>query len=88
VDVDPSVFVDEIERSGPQVLGLSALLTTTLPEMKNTIDSVRAAGVRDKLRILLGGNAVKKEFGSEIGADATALDAVEGLGICRRWTQK
>jgi methanogenic corrinoid protein MtbC1 len=85
VDVESSTFVDEIRKSRPQVLGLSALLTTTVAEMKNTVGATREAGVRSKLKILLGGNAVKKEFASEIGADAAALDAVEGLEICRKW---
>jgi len=88
VDVEPATFVDQLKKSGPDVLGLSALLTTTLVEMKNTVNAVGMAGVRKKLRILLGGNAVSKGFASQIGADAGALDAVEGLEICRRWTQK
>ena len=88
VDVEPSVFVDEIRRSSPQVLGLSALLTTALVEMKNTVHILGTSGVRSNVRVLLGGNAVKKEFGTSIGADATALNAVEGLEICRMWTRK
>jgi len=85
VDVEPSVFADEIRKSSPQVLALSALLTTSLAEMKNTVDSLVAANVRSKIRVLLGGNAVKKEFGKEIGADGAALDAVEGLELCKSW---
>lgn len=88
VDVEPTVFVDEVRKSSPQVVGLSALLTTVLSEMENTVDTLRTSGVRSNVRVLLGGNAVKKEFGTRIGADATALDAVEGLEICRVWTQK
>ena len=88
VDVEPMSFVNEIRQAHPQVLGLSALLTTALEEMRNTLDELRAAGVKTNLKVLLGGNAVKKEFGAEIGADATALDAVEGLGICKEWTER
>jgi methanogenic corrinoid protein MtbC1 len=88
VDVEPTAFVDQVKESRPQVLGLSALLTTALMEMKSTLDTLRAAGVKGNLKVLLGGNAVKKEFGAEIGADATALDAVEGLEICKGWTKK
>jgi methanogenic corrinoid protein MtbC1 len=88
VDVEPDSFVEEIKKSTPDVLGLSALLTTTLTEMRNTVEAVSTAGVRTKLRILLGGNAIKKEFASEIGADAGVLDAVEGLEICRKWMQR
>jgi methanogenic corrinoid protein MtbC1 len=88
VDVEPASFVNEARQSSPQVLALSALLTTALVEMKNTLDELRAAGVKANLRVLLGGNAVKKEFGAEIGADAAAFDAVEGLEICRGWTKR
>jgi methanogenic corrinoid protein MtbC1 len=88
VDVEPTSFVDEIRQAHPQVLGLSALLTTALEEMRDTLDELRTAGVKTNLRVLLGGNAVKREFGAEIGADATALDAVEGLEICKEWTEK
>jgi methanogenic corrinoid protein MtbC1 len=88
VDVDPAAFVDEVKKSTPDVLGLSALLTTTLVEMKSTVEVVRRAGVKSNLKILLGGNAVKKEFASQIGADAGVLDAVEGLEVSKRWMQK
>jgi methanogenic corrinoid protein MtbC1 len=88
VDVEPAIFINEARQVHPQVLGLSALLTTALEEMRNTLNELRTAGVKTNLRVLLGGNAVKKEFGAEIGADATALDAVEGLEICKEWTKK
>jgi methanogenic corrinoid protein MtbC1 len=85
VDVEPSVFADEVRKSSPQVLALSALLTTSLAEMKNTVDNLTASGVRSKVKVLLGGNAVTKEFGREIGAEGAAHDAVEGLEMCRLW---
>jgi len=88
VDVESATFVDKVKKSNPDVLGLSALLTTTLVEVKNTVIAVGISGVRNKPKILLGGNAVKKDFASEIGADAGALDAVEGLDICSKWAQK
>ena len=81
-------LVDEVKKSSPDVLALSALLTTVLHEMKNAVDAVGAAGIRGKLKILLGGNAVKKEFARQIGADSGAQDAVEGLDICKKWTHK
>ena len=88
VDVEPETFVAQVKEFRPQVAGLSALLTTALAEMRGTLDALRNEGLKDDLKVLLGGNAVKKEFGQEIGADATALDAVEGLEICREWTKK
>jgi len=87
VDVEPSVFVDEVRKSSPKVLALSALLTTSLGEMKSTVDNLLASEFRGKVRILLGGNAVRKEFGKEIGADGAAHDAVEGLEMCRSWSE-
>jgi dimethylamine corrinoid protein len=88
VDIEPATFVAQVKETHAQVVGLSALLTTSLVEMKGTLDALRTAGLKDNLKVLLGGNAVKKEFGAEIGADATALDAVEGLEICKGWTKK
>jgi methanogenic corrinoid protein MtbC1 len=88
VDVEPASFVEEVRGSDPQVLGLSALLTTALAEMKSTMDTLGASGVGSSVKVLLGGNAIQKAFAKEIGADAAALDAVEGLEICRKWTQK
>lgn len=86
VDVESAAFVDEAKQSAPNIIGLSALLTTSLSEMKTTVDAIRAAELRS--RILLGGNAVKKDYSNQVGADAAALDAIEGLSICRMWTQK
>jgi methanogenic corrinoid protein MtbC1 len=70
------------------VLGLSALLTTTLPEIKAVAEELKKAGLRDQVKVLIGGNAVTKEFGEEAGIDAVALDAVEGVNICRGWASK
>jgi 5-methyltetrahydrofolate--homocysteine methyltransferase len=85
VDVESSVFADEVGKSSPHVLALSALLTTSLAEVRNTVDCLLGSGVRSKVRVLLGGNAITKEFGKEIGADGAAHDAVEGLEMCRSW---
>jgi len=85
VDVDANRFVDEIKKTGAGIVAMSTLLTTTLPEIKAVIDELKKAGVRDKVKVLIGGNAVTKAFAAEVGADAAALDAVEGLETCRRW---
>lgn len=85
VDVAPETFVRKVEETGASVLALSALLTTTLQEMRNVVEELKEAGVRDKVKVLLGGNAVTKEFAEEIGADGAALNAVEGVEMCRRW---
>jgi len=88
VDVSPENFVRMVVEKEPEVLGLSALLTTTTPEMKIVIEELEKAGIRDRVRVLLGGNAVTAEFGKEIGADAAALDAVQGVSFCREWLSR
>jgi len=87
VDVNPEDFVRTAMEKIPDVIGLSALLTTTTPEMKMVIDEFQKAGIRDKVKVLLGGNAVTNQFGEEIGADAVALDAVQGVDFCKEWTK-
>lgn len=88
VDVEADTFVENVAREEPEILAMSALLTTTVPEMKVVVDSLRKAGLRDRVKIILGGNAVSREFGRSVEADAVALTAVEGVEICKKWTGK
>jgi methanogenic corrinoid protein MtbC1 len=88
VDVDPQVFVQEIKAVNANILGLSALLTTTIPEMGNVVRALHTAGARDKVKIVLGGNAVTREFAVKIGADYAAVDAVDGMEVCRKWIRR
>ncbi len=69
VDVEPEVFVEAIKENEPDILGLSALLTTTMPMMKKTVESIDASGVRENLKIMIGGAPVNQEFADKIGAD-------------------
>lgn len=85
VDVEPETFVEKLKETNAEILGLSTLLTTTRWEMKTIIDELNRAGIRNKVKVLIGGNAVTKDFASEIAADEAALDAVEGVEICKRW---
>jgi methylmalonyl-CoA mutase cobalamin-binding domain/chain len=87
VDVEPEAFVDKIRETGAKVLGISTLLTTTLQEMKNVMDLLDQTGTRGEVKVLIGGNAVTKDFAREIGADGAALNAVEGVNLCRRWLE-
>ena len=75
VDIAPEVFVGQIKEKQAGLLCLSALLTTTMPMMKETIDALVAAGLRDNIKILVGGAPVTKAFAEEIGADGYAPDA-------------
>lgn len=85
VDVDPAQLVEKARELKPDVVALSTLLTTTRDEMKTIVDMLLEKKIREDVKILIGGNAVTKEFAAEIGADAAALDAVEGVEICKSW---
>lgn len=75
VDVSIDKFIAAIKENQPQVLGLSALLTTTMPNMKGTIKAIEEAGLRDQVKILVGGAPVSQLFADEIDADGYATDA-------------
>jgi len=75
VDVPPEKFVEAIQKSDAQLVGLSALLTTTMPMMRNTIQAMENTGVRDQVKVMVGGAGVTQEFADDIGADGYARDA-------------
>ncbi len=75
VDVEPDMFVKAIKENKPSLVGLSALLTTTMPMMRKSIESIKDSGLRDSLKIIVGGAPVTQAFADEIGADGFAADA-------------
>ncbi len=75
VDVAPEKFVNELKAKNANILALSALLTTTMPMMKETVAAVAKAGIRDQVKILVGGAPVTQAYATEIGADGYAPDA-------------
>ena len=79
-NVSPEKFVEAIKANNAQVVGLSALLTTTMPAMKTTVDAIRAAGLTD-VKIMVGGAPVTEEFAREIGADAYGTDAASAVDV-------
>jgi 5-methyltetrahydrofolate--homocysteine methyltransferase len=81
-DVDPEVFADAI-RGGATVVGLSALLTTTMPMMEKTIKFIADAGLRDEAKIMVGGAPVTEEFAQRIGADGYAPDASQAARVAK-----
>ncbi len=85
VDVDAQKFIEKVVETNAEILGLSALLTTTRNEMKVVIDALVRKGIRNRVKVIIGGNAVDKNFAEEIGADAAAKDAVDGVEICKKW---
>jgi 5-methyltetrahydrofolate--homocysteine methyltransferase len=83
IDVPASRFVEAVKEHRPQVVGMSALLTTTMVEMKKTIQTLEAAGQKDRVKIIVGGAPVTERFAMEIGADGYAPDAASAVDIVR-----
>jgi 5-methyltetrahydrofolate--homocysteine methyltransferase len=83
VDVAPAAFVDAA-REGANLIGMSALLTTTMNNMSVTIEALKTAGLRDKVKVLVGGAPVTQEYADSIGADAFAKDASSAARIVRQ----
>lgn len=79
VDVSPDVFIESVKSKGVNVIAMSALLTTTMPGMKTTIEALTAANVRDKVNVIIGGAPVTQEYATEIGADGYAPDAASAV---------
>jgi len=82
-DVPPEKFVEAIKKHEPQVIGMSALLTTTMMAMKDTVEAIKKAGVRDQVKIMIGGAPVRQEFADEIGADYYGPDSTAGRNFAR-----
>ena len=83
VDVPAEKFVDAVKSQGAGVVALSALLTTTMPAMKDTIDALKEAGVRDQVKVVIGGAPVTQNYADEIGADGYAPDAASAVDKVR-----
>lgn len=81
-DVDPEAFVEAI-RKGASVIGLSALLTTTIPMIEKTIMAIDVAGLRDQVKIMVGGAPVTADFAQQIGADGYAPDASQAAKLAK-----
>jgi 5-methyltetrahydrofolate--homocysteine methyltransferase len=86
-DVTPEKFVEAVKREQPQVVALSALLTTTMRSMGHTIEMLRAAGLRDRVRIMVGGAPVTLDFARQIGADAYGSNAPDAVDIAKKFVQ-
>jgi 5-methyltetrahydrofolate--homocysteine methyltransferase len=84
IDVAPEKFVEAIKEHNPQVVGMSALLTTTMAAMKQTLDAMEEAGVRDQAKVIIGGAPVSQGFADEIGADGYASDAIGAKDLCTK----
>jgi 5-methyltetrahydrofolate--homocysteine methyltransferase len=82
-DVEPQAFVDAVREHKPRFVGMSALLTTTMVQMKGTVDALEEAGLRESVKIMVGGAPVTDAFARQIGADAYAPDAASAVDVAR-----
>jgi len=83
VDIDVEKVVAKVIKIRPQVLGLSALLTTTMPEMKRVIEELGARGLRNRVKVMVGGAPVDAAFAEKIGADGYGKDAAQAMALAR-----
>jgi 5-methyltetrahydrofolate--homocysteine methyltransferase len=87
VDVPAEKFVETISKIQPAVVGMSALLTTALESMKNTVDVIKNAGLRDQVKIMVGGGAVDEKVRKYADADAYGPDAVAAVNLSKEWVE-
>ncbi len=88
INISTEDFVAKVEQHRPDVLGMSALLTTTMPEMKKVIDRLTAHGLRAKVKVIVGGAPVNEKFARDIGADGYGADAGSSIDLTKRLLQK
>jgi methanogenic corrinoid protein MtbC1 len=85
IDQKPASFVEAVRKQRPHVLGLSGVLTLSIASMKRTVDALKEAGLREGLKITIGGNAVNEEVCRFVGADAWSKNATEAVKIFEAW---
>ncbi len=84
IEVPAKQFVDAVREHEPEILGMSALLTTTMVHMPDVIKALEEAGLRDKVKVILGGAPVTQEYADKIGADGYAADAASAVDLAKR----
>lgn len=84
IDVTPEKFVNVVKEGGCDVIAMSALLTTTMPSMKATIDALKEAGLRDKVKVVIGGAPITQEYANQIGADGYGEDANQAVRVTKK----
>jgi 5-methyltetrahydrofolate--homocysteine methyltransferase len=87
VDVSADIIVQEAKEVGADIIGLSALLTTNLEQIPIVIEELKKEGLRDKVKMIIGGAVVTESFAKQIGADGYAKDALSGVTICKNWVK-
>jgi len=86
IDVQPQTFVDKIKEVRPQIVGMSGFLTSVYQAMKDTVDAIDQAGLRDTLKIMIGGGVMDDEVKRFSGADAYGPDAMAAVDLAQQWT--
>lgn len=87
IDQPVQAFVDKVKEVKPDVVGMSGVLTLALESMKDTVDALNEAGIRDSVKVIIGGNPVTKEACDHIGADAFTTNAAEGVKLVQAWVK-
>lgn len=85
IDVSPEQFVKKAKEVDADIIGISALLSTTVPTTAEVVKYLEEAGLRKKVKVIIGGAAVRKEYTKKYGVDAAVNDAIEGLNIIKAW---
>lgn len=85
IDQSPEEFIDKVKEVKPEILGLSGILTLSLDSMQKTVDLLKGVGLRDSVKVIIGGNPVTDQACKQIGADAFTTNAAEGVKICKKW---
>jgi 5-methyltetrahydrofolate--homocysteine methyltransferase len=85
IDVPAQKFVDAVKNTGSKVVALSGFLTLAFQSMKDTVDAIKSAGLRDKVKIMIGGGQIDEQVKSFTGADAYGKDAMEGVKLAKGW---
>ena len=88
VDIPADVFVEQVRETKPDFLGLSSLLTSSMPQQKKVIDALIENGLRNTVKVIIGGAAVNEKWASEIGADGYAEDAIDAIKVTKALTMK
>ena len=85
VDVPAQKFVEKIKESGAPIVGLSGFLTLAYDSMKQTVEAIKDAGLRDKVKVMIGGGQITEDVMKYTGADAFGKDAVVGVSLAKKW---
>ncbi|MBD3196586.1 MAG: cobalamin-binding protein [Candidatus Lokiarchaeota archaeon] len=88
VDVPTDRFIEAIRVEKPQILAISVLISASMPEVEKVMKALNKEGLREKVKVVIGGAPVTQQFVDDIGADGYANDAIDGINICKRWAQE